>query len=118
MNRQNITKTLNDFDCLLMPEHENALVGIVEYSEIGPTALYDINIIIKNLMSSGMSEEQAEEFYQINILDNNTVESIGRVLPVFCRVMVDNIQKSKIKSPNKDDEKVENYNRFGKILDE
>lgn len=114
MNKQDILDTLEEFECLVLDDHKNALLGIGEhYSSHGPVAIYDINIIVQNLVSEGMSEEEAEEYYQFNILDGFVAEN----QPIFCRGLVKTPAPARVLKPKKTQEKVENSNRFGKILD-
>jgi len=54
---------------LLVPTGvEHALVGVVERFGIGPVALINKELVIKEYVDGGMSGEEAEEFYQFNCL--------------------------------------------------
>ena len=68
------------FPALLVPTGmEDALVGVVERFGMEPVALIDKDVVIKNYMEGGMSEEEAEEFYQYNCLG----AFVGDETPVF-----------------------------------
>jgi len=60
---------LADFepDAQILPEHENALVGMCVQFGRPPVALYDYDVIIENLKVVGMSYEEAVEFFDFNI---------------------------------------------------
>ena len=54
---------------LLFPTgHEDAIVGIVERFGTGPLIVLDKHKIIRKLMRDKMTEEEAEEFFQFNII--------------------------------------------------
>lgn len=54
-------------DAQILPEHENALVGMCIQFGRPPVALYDYTKVITNLMSQGMSNEEAADFFDFNI---------------------------------------------------
>jgi len=115
MKRKDILDTLEEFQCVVIPSHENALIGIGEhYSSDGPVAIYNVDTIIQNFIDQGMTEEEAEEYYQFNILDG----FVANNQPIFCRGLVKKIEPVVVKQEKKKPEKVGNFNRFGKILDE
>ena len=65
---------------LLVPSGmEHALVGVVERFGIGPVALINKDLVIKEYMNDGMSDVEAEEFYQFNCLG----AWVGDETPVF-----------------------------------
>ena len=56
-------------DSLLIPTNmENAIVGIVERFDMQPVVLMDKDVVISNCIRDGMSQAEAEEFYDYNIL--------------------------------------------------
>jgi hypothetical protein len=65
-------------EALMADGHENALIGVVEKFE-GCVAAYDTDIIIKNLMAMGMTDEEAEEFFRFNIIGAH----VGPYTPVY-----------------------------------
>lgn len=52
----------------LPPEFDDCLMGYVERFGMGNVPLYDWGEVMKVLEKSGMSEEDAEEWYEYNIL--------------------------------------------------
>ena len=68
-----------DEDTLTMPEYEDALVGMcLQFGRPG-VALYDYTKVIANLMSTGMSYEDAVEFFDFNIIG----AWVGEYTPAF-----------------------------------
>jgi len=58
----------DDSGVLLMDGHDDAFVGLAPRTFNGPLcAVYDIDKILRRLMSDGMSEEEAFEFFDFNI---------------------------------------------------
>ncbi len=57
--------------------HDNAITGAGEISG-SLVVIYDMDLVIKNLMDMGMDREDAIEFYQYNIAG-----SCGNGMPVF-----------------------------------
>ena len=72
---------------ILLTGFEDAIVGIVEEFGNGPRVLYSKPKIIELLMKDGMTESEAEEYYDFNILglhagEQNAVFLDLRLLPV------------------------------------
>jgi hypothetical protein len=58
-----------DQDALYPTTHEDAIVGVVERFGMGPVIVLDKRKIIRTLMQrDGMTEEQAQEFFEFNII--------------------------------------------------
>lgn len=56
-------------EMLFADGYEDALIGYVERFGMGPVALYDRNKCIEILMKrDGMTDEEAEEFFQFNTI--------------------------------------------------
>lgn len=53
-------------DLLLMDGHESALVGLAVVDGV-ERLVYDQDVVIRNLVEMGASQEEAEEFYDFNI---------------------------------------------------
>ena len=68
--KQSQSEFLADFDhdILMMEEHANALVGVVEQFGRPPIACYDRDQIIRNLILDGCTEEEAIEHFDFNII--------------------------------------------------
>lgn len=65
-------------DAMTIDGHENALIGVSETFS-GIVATYNQDIIIKNLMKDGMSDEEAEEFFRFNIIG----AYVGEYTPIY-----------------------------------
>lgn len=80
MNRNKIEEFafINEVELLFVDGHDNAIIGIVrkfnDYS-----VLYDKNIVIDNIKKDGCSQEEAEEFFEFNIIG----AYLGENTPVF-----------------------------------
>jgi hypothetical protein len=59
---------LSDFceDCLTLPDHDNAIIGVVSQS-MGRHVLYSVPKIIDNLVNEGLSVEDALEHFDYNM---------------------------------------------------
>jgi len=67
-------------DAMFADDHDNALIGFMEHFSVGPVAVYDKAIVLKNLCErDGMSEEDAEEWFYYNILGSY----VGSGTPAF-----------------------------------
>ena len=58
-------------EVLLVDGHDNAIIGVAPGEEDGYVAVYDREAIIENLCEGGMLLEDAQEFYEFNILGSN-----------------------------------------------
>lgn len=72
---------------VLLTGLEEAIIGIVEEFGNGPRVLYSKRKIIELLTKDGMTESEAEEYYDFNILglhagEQNAVFLDMRLLPV------------------------------------
>lgn len=54
---------------IILDDLDDAIIGIVETMGSGPRILYSQEKILEILMKDGMSEEEAIEFYDFNILN-------------------------------------------------
>jgi len=57
---------MND-EALLIDDHDNAIIGMASRCGGPSVVLYDPDIIIDNLHARGMSQEEAQEFFEFNI---------------------------------------------------
>lgn len=56
-------------DILFCDGHDNAFIGLMwRFGHTAPIAAYSRPTIIKNLMSEGMTHDDAEEFFEFNII--------------------------------------------------
>jgi hypothetical protein len=53
-------------ECLTLPEHENAIIGIVSQNS-DQHVLYHIPTILENLVNDGLTLEESLEHFQYNI---------------------------------------------------
>ena len=55
-----------EYDLTVMDGFDDCIVGIVERCSDSPVVCYDSEKVIAQLMSEGMSEEEAEEYFSFN----------------------------------------------------
>ena len=66
---------------------DDAIIGVVERAGFNDTIiLYDTNKIIKLLEADGMSNEEATEYFQYNILGSH----MGEGTPAFATLLIEN----------------------------
>ena len=69
MDREELMEILKTAKALLVVGFEQALIGFVEQPSGGVVALYDRPKCIQILMTrEGMAEEEADEFFEFNVL--------------------------------------------------
>lgn len=75
--------TLGDLceDCLTLPSHDNAIIGMVSQT-ISKHVLYHIPTIIQNLVNEGMNMEDALEHFDYNIRGSSQGDSYPMFLDV------------------------------------
>jgi hypothetical protein len=61
-------------DCLTLPGHDNAIIGMVSQT-ISKHVLYHIPTIIQNLVNEGMNMEDALEHFDYNIRGSSQGDS-------------------------------------------
>lgn len=74
----------NEVELLRIDGHDNAILGIVRgtgfpHNSRSPRLVYNVQKIIENLMEDGMDEEEAEEFFEYNIIG----AYVGEQTPLF-----------------------------------
>lgn len=73
----------HDFEVLLADGFEDAFIGFAERCSSSPVAVYDYANAVKILVNrDGMSEEEAEEYLQFNVLG----AYVGEQTPWFVTV--------------------------------
>jgi len=70
-------------DALFAEGLDEAIVGAVERFGMAPVVLYDRKKCIEILISQGMSEEEALEFYDYNIIGS----WVGDETPCFAEIL-------------------------------
>ena len=70
---------------ILLDNFEEAIIGIVEEFGNGPRVLYSKPKIIELLTKDGMTQSEAEEYYDFNILGLHA----GEQNPVFLDIILD-----------------------------
>lgn len=68
MTREEWCKLVGDPELLFADGYDKAIIGVVTLLTGVKVVAYDIAGIINLLMSEGMSEPDAEEFVQVNVL--------------------------------------------------
>ena len=74
----------NELELLRLDGHDNAIVGVIRgtgfpHNTEAPRLVYDIDKILENLMGDGIDEEEAEEFFEYNIIGSY----MGKQTPLF-----------------------------------
>lgn len=70
-------------ESLFMKGFDDCIIGMCESADRLPIIAYDRNKIIKKLMKEGMTIEEAEEYFEYNILGSY----VGENTPVYITVM-------------------------------
>ena len=81
--RDKIAEEYGD-EVLLVDGHDNAIIG-VSPGDDGYVAVYDREQIVENLCEQGMMLEEAQDFYEFNILGSN----FGSKTPVYVDTIED-----------------------------
>lgn len=55
-------------DLIMYPDHDNAIIGVVERCGNEPILCYNLDVIIQNLIEDGMSERDAYEYVDYNVI--------------------------------------------------
>jgi hypothetical protein len=63
--REELAEQYGD-DILLMDGYDDCVVGVVEQFGRPPIVCYDRELVIRKLMEDGMTQEEAEEFFEFN----------------------------------------------------
>ena len=81
MSEEEINEFFEEYhpDMLKVDGHDNAIIGIADRCGSQTILAYDTCIILDNLVNQGMTDEEAIEFYNFNILG----AYIGEFTPVF-----------------------------------
>ena len=74
----------NEIELMRIDGHDNAILGIVRgtgfpHNSSSPRLVYNVQKIIENLMRDDMDEEEAEEFFEYNIIGSY----VGEQTPLF-----------------------------------
>lgn len=69
LTREEVLEVLEEHEAMTADGFDEALVGYAERFGMGPIALYDRQKYIEILMRrDGMTEEGAEEFFEVNVI--------------------------------------------------
>jgi hypothetical protein len=86
MNKNNIRQELADLyddpDLLFADGFDDAIIGITNGFNGPYTVVYDINKIISRLIEDGMTHEEAEEYFDYNIIG----AYVGERTPIYVNV--------------------------------
>ena len=55
-------------DAIVLEGHDNAIIGVGSSFGMSDRAVYSVPAILENLKEMGMTEEEAEEYFDFNIL--------------------------------------------------
>ena len=74
----------NEIELMRIDGHDKAILGIVRgtgfpHNSSSPRLVYNVQKIIENLMRDDMDEEEAEEFFEYNIIGSY----VGEQTPLF-----------------------------------
>jgi hypothetical protein len=79
--REQIAET--DPDILFMDGHDDALIGIAMRFGMNEVACYDYDKVIAGLRKGGMTDEEAQEWFEFNQIGS----WVGDYTPVFVRLI-------------------------------
>jgi hypothetical protein len=82
---------LSDFceDCLTLPDHDNAIIGVVSQS-MGRHVLYSVPKIIDNLVNEGLTVEDALEHFDYNMKGSSQGDDYPMFLDIELNPVIDN----------------------------
>jgi hypothetical protein len=66
-------------DLLIMDDYDDCIVGVSERFGSAPHVIYDLDKILGKLIDSGMTPEEAEEYYEFNMIGSY----VGEHTPAF-----------------------------------
>ena len=64
---------------------DSAIIGIAHNGDEGPTLAYDLHKVIDLLTKQGMSLEEAQEFFDFNMMS----AKVGAAMPIYIEAMDD-----------------------------
>jgi hypothetical protein len=70
-------------DLMLMDDYNDCIVGVAERFGSGSHVVYDLNKVLNKLVESGMTEEEAREYYEFNMLGSY----VGDNTPSFITIL-------------------------------
>lgn len=76
-------------DCLTLPGHDNAIIGIVSQT-ISKHVLYHVPTILENLVNEGMDLEEAMEHFDYNMRGSSQGDSYPMFLDVELQPKIKN----------------------------
>jgi hypothetical protein len=79
--RQELVDLYDDPDLLFADGFDNSIIGVT-IGFNGHVVVYDINKIISRLMEDGMTHEEAEEYFDYNIIG----AYVGERTPIYVNV--------------------------------
>lgn len=81
MKKMNMILTVAELypDCMTIDGYDDCIIGVASRFGMSDCVAYDRNKIIKKLEQDGMSLEEAEEFFEYNILG----AWVGETTPIF-----------------------------------
>ena len=82
--RESIQELYPDFEFLFMDGYDDCIVGVCRrYGFEEPVIAYDEEKVLLKLMFSGLSEEEAQEFFEFNQIG----AWVGEKTPVFIQLL-------------------------------
>jgi hypothetical protein len=85
MTLEEVLEELNEDALLLEPrsQFDPCICGVGARFNDGPLATYDVDKVLDSLASGGMSEEEAQEYFDVNIAG----AWVGEGTPMFVRLI-------------------------------
>jgi hypothetical protein len=87
MTREELDDILQEHECVVADGLMSALVGVCYGADLETKAVYDIAKCIELLMVDGMTYEEADEFFDFNIMG----AYMGIKTPIFARFVESSI---------------------------
>lgn len=85
MNKEEMMEILNDSESLIADGFDDCIIGIAERCSKQPLCVYDREKVIDELIDDGMSEEEAIEYFNYNIVG----AWVGEGTPLFLTKLED-----------------------------
>jgi hypothetical protein len=70
-------------DLMLMDNYDDCIVGVSERFGCGSHVVYDLRKVLNRLIESGMTEEEAQEYYEYNMIGSY----VGENTPSFITLL-------------------------------
>ena len=81
----NLLEKLEDWadELIIMDGYDDCVLGVADRFGCSSHVVYDLNKVLKKLVESGMTEEEAREYYEFNMIGSY----VGANTPSFVTIL-------------------------------